>query len=138
MVDLGEFRRDVDLRTAPIVGAADAFPDPLEMGVELGGGIVRMLAGDAVPGSPEILVLTLEEGCDEVVLVPKTAEAAGFSHASLGNHEIDSDCTHAALIEEFAGGVEDSGPDFVVALDFVTALARGNWCGLRHGCLHLS
>src|ERR1700722_16916036 len=64
MIDLREFRRHVDLRAAAVIRAPDTLADPLKMGVQFSGWLVAVPVGDAIPGSPEILIFALEKSSD--------------------------------------------------------------------------
>lgn len=114
VIELGEFGRGVDLRAAAVVVAADALADPGEVGIEFGGGVVRVLASDPVPGAPEVVVFALEEGGDEIVLGAEVAVEAGFGNARFFNDEVDADGADAVLVEEGAGGIQDAGAHFGV------------------------
>lgn len=116
MIGLGEFGSDVNLRAAAVVGPVDTLTDPFQMSIQFGGGVAGVLRSDTIPGSPEIGVLALEEGGDEIVLGSEMAVEAGFGDAGLFNDEIDTDCAYAALVEERAGGIEDSVSHFGVVL----------------------
>ncbi len=68
MIVIREFRSHVELRATAVIGAADTFADPFEMGVQFGGSIIAVLAGDAIPNSPEIRVFAFEKRSDQIVL----------------------------------------------------------------------
>ena len=122
MIGVGEFRRDIELRTAAIMFAPDPFADPSEVRVELGEGIVAVAAGDAIPDGPEILVLAREKGGNEIVLGPEVTVQARLGHARLLDNAIDTDRPHPAPVEEGARGFQESRPDLGAV-------------GVRHRCL---
>jgi len=126
VVDLRELRGHVNLRAAAIIRPSGAFADPLKMSVQLGGCIVYVLPGDAIPGSPKILVLAPEKCCNQVVFRSEVPVEARLRHPGLLNDEVNPHRTHAALIKKHARSFENSGPHLSIIL--------GVRC--RHGLRH--
>lgn len=108
VVRLRKLGRCIDLRTAPVIVPPDPFTDPFEMGVEFRPDVVWVLFGHPVPCAPEVLILTHEEGGDQVVLRAEIAVEAGLGDTGFFHHQIDTDGTHAAPVEEVRRRLENS------------------------------
>jgi hypothetical protein len=67
-----------------------------------------MPLGDLVPGAPEVLVLALEKGGDQVVLGAEVAIEAGLGDAGRRDHQVDPDRAHAFPIEQARGRLENA------------------------------
>jgi hypothetical protein len=117
MIDLREFRGHINLRAAAIIRALDPFADPPKLGVQLRGWLIALLIGDPIPGPPEILVLALEKGSDEIVLSSEMPVKARFGYSGLLDHEINPNRSDPVPIKEGTRGFEDSAPHFGVAVD---------------------
>jgi hypothetical protein len=86
------------------------------MCIQFGSCIARMLPGDTIPGPPEIRVLTLEKGRDEIIFGLKVPIEAGFRYPGLLNNQINPHGSHPALIKEGARRLEDSLPHLSIVL----------------------
>jgi hypothetical protein len=74
------------------------------------------MAGDTIPGCPEIRVLALEKGSDEIILRSEVPVKARFRHPGLLDDEINTNRPHAAFIKECARSIKDSFPHRSVTL----------------------
>ena len=100
MVGVGELGGDVDLRTAAIAAAADSLADPREQGHELAHRTARRDAGHLVPLQPELAILTLEEGRDQVIFRLKVSVQARLCDPGLRDDPFDTDRADTVRIEQ--------------------------------------
>ena len=107
MVVLGEFGGHVDLRASTVVRARQALAYPAHVGVELPFRIIRVPGGHLIPHRPEVDVLALEEGHDQVILGGEIAVQAGLGDACLLDDQVDPDSPHAPLVEQRGSDRQD-------------------------------